>query len=104
MFTTVYTSAVGTYRFDDQSYLALGAADVPWATAIWLLRHAHPVLRRSTGAVLQLAGITPDDRVLTLVLIEEDDDEYLVVTGRWPDTDEAALIRDILTRGGQDHG
>ncbi|GAA2640324.1 hypothetical protein GCM10010399_87330 [Dactylosporangium fulvum] len=87
------------YRFDDDSYRSLGAAGVPWATAVWLLRQAHPVLQRSAGRVLQLAGTTEDDRVLMLVLIEEDDDEYLVVTGRWADAGEAALIRGILAGG-----
>src|SRR4029453_1192982 len=99
LFTLVYTPAVDAYRFDDDSYRSLGAADVPWATAVWLLRHARPVLRRATGNVLQLAGVNDDNRVLTLVMIEEGDDEYLVVAGRWAETEEAALIRSVLNRG-----
>jgi hypothetical protein len=90
-----------TYRWDDDTYTALGAAGVPWQAVTYVLYDAQPRLRRFTGvAALTIAAATEDGRWLAVALIEEDDDEYLVVNAHWMSDAEAEAAR-RMTKGGQ---
>jgi hypothetical protein len=90
---------VEVYRFDDDAYRTLGAAGIRWQDAVHVLHEARPRVRHHMGAVLRVAAEMPDGRWLAIALIEEGDDEYLVVGGRWLDDDEAATLSKITERG-----
>ncbi|WP_035854297.1 hypothetical protein [Cryptosporangium arvum] len=87
-----------TYRFDERSYDALDAAGVGWQAALQVLRAPRRV-RQHIGAVLRVASVTADGRWVAVVLIEEDPDQYLVVSARELQRDEARQIADVLERG-----
>ncbi|GAA0232337.1 hypothetical protein [Cryptosporangium japonicum] len=87
-----------TYRFDERSYDALDAAGVGWQAALQVLRAPRRV-RQHIGAVLRVAAVTGDGRWVAVVLIEEDPDQYLVVSARELQRDEARQIADVLERG-----
>jgi hypothetical protein len=87
-----------TYRFDDESYRHLGAAGVGWQSVLDVL-HARPRLRQHLGGVLQVAAADRGGRWLTVALIEESDDGYLVVSARdLSDVEQATVCR--LIEGG----
>ncbi len=87
-----------TYRFDERSYDALDAAGVGWQAALQVLRAPRRV-RQHIGAVLRVAAVTGDGRWVAVVLVEEDADQYLVVSARELQRDEARQIADVLERG-----
>ena len=87
-----------TYRFDERSYDTLAATGVGWHTALEALR-ARPRLRQHIGAVLRIAAQVSDGRWIAVALIEEDDDEYLVVSARELDTAEQQAVQ-LLIEGG----
>lgn len=84
-----------TYRFDDGSYDRLLAAGISWQHALHVLR-TSPRVRHHIGAVLRVAGSTPDGGVIVVALIEEADDQYLVVGARRLAGDEAEAVRNML--------
>lgn len=97
MSTGVYTGGVD-YRFDDDVFQRLGAAGLSWQDAIDVLQ-ARPRYQRHVGAVLYIGGTDRRGRWIGLVLIEEQDDTYLVVSGRLLDNDEAGTIKRLLEGG-----
>ncbi|WP_203961257.1 hypothetical protein [Actinocatenispora thailandica] len=88
-----------TYRFDDESYRHLGAAGVGWQSALDVL-HARPRLRQHLGGVLRVAAADRDGRWLTVALVEEGDDGYLVVSARDLSDAERATVRRLIGEGG----
>jgi hypothetical protein len=84
-----------TYRFDERSYDALAAAGIGWQMALEVLR-ARPRLRHHIGAVLRIAAQANDGRWVAVALIEEDDDEYLVVSARELDAAEQQAVRHMI--------
>ena len=98
MFTLVYVQSVDeTYRFDERSYDALDAAGVGWRAALQVLRAPRRV-RQHLGAVLRVAAVTGDGRWVAVALVEEEPDQYLVVSARELDGDEARLVGELLGR------
>jgi hypothetical protein len=83
------------YRFDDDAYDRLGAAGIPWQRVLEVLQ-AGPRMRQHTGAVLRVAAPASDGRWYGVALIEEDDDEYLVVSARELDDDERAALTKMI--------
>ena len=83
------------YRFDDASYTTLGAAGVAWQRVLEVL-HARPRVRHHIGAVLRIAAPASDGRWYAVALIEEDDDQYLVVSARELDDVERAAIAKMI--------
>lgn len=83
------------YRYNEASYDALDRAGVGWVAAHDLL-HGERTVRRHLGAGLNIAGRARDGRWISVTLIEETDDEYLVVRARELDPDEAATIARLL--------
>lgn len=104
LFTQVYTQEVGVHhRFNEDSYDRLREAGVTWQTVQQVMR-AHPAIRRHTGAVLQVAAplkdwATGEETWVLVVLIEEQDDEYLVVSARQLHGVEAESARKMLEGG-----
>ncbi len=95
-FTFVYTERVeGSFRFDDRSYDALHAAGVSWQDVIDVLR-TRPHVRHHVGAVLRIAGRTSNGAWLAIACIEEDDDEYLIVSARELDNEEKTTVRAMI--------
>jgi len=98
VFTLVYVRCVDeTYRFDERSYDALDAAGVGWQAALQVLRAPRRV-RQHVGAVLRVAAATRDGRWVAVALVEEDPDQYLVVSARELGVDEARLVEELLGR------
>lgn len=83
------------FRFDDDSYQRLGLAGLTWQDAIDVLA-ARPQYQRHIGAVLHIAATDRRGRLVGLALVEEDDDAYLVVSGRLLDDAEAAAVKRLL--------
>lgn len=87
-----------TYRFDERSYDALDAAGVGWQAALQVLRAPRRV-RQHIGSVLRVAAVTREGRWVVVALIEEEDaDQYLVVSARELDSDEARQVAEVLGR------
>jgi len=87
------------YEFSDDSYTALGAADVAWQDAVFVLRQSRPLMRRHTGVVLTVAGRDRQGRWLAVAMIELDphrDDQYTVAGARYLDDAESASIERML--------
>jgi hypothetical protein len=99
VFTFVYTGDVDeSYRFDERSYDALAVAGVGWQAVLEVLR-ARPRLRQHVGAALRIAAQASDGRWVAVALIEEDDDEYLVVSARELDAAEQQAARNMIKGG-----
>jgi hypothetical protein len=60
---------------------------------------ARPRLRQHIGAVLRIAAQASDGRWIAVALIEEDDDEYLVVSARELDTAEQQAVQHMIEGG-----
>jgi hypothetical protein len=88
-----------TYRFDEAAYDTLGRAGVGWQSVLDVL-HARPRLRQHIGSVLRIAAPDRTGRWLGVVLIEEDDDTYLVVAARELDNAERDTVQELLEGGG----
>ena len=86
------------YRFDEDSYAALGRAGIGWQVAQQVLG-ADRQVRRHIGAVLHIAARATDGRWIVVALIEETDDAYLVVNARELDADEARTFARTLEGG-----
>jgi hypothetical protein len=86
-----------TYRFDERSYDALDAAGVGWQAALQVLRAPRRV-RQHIGSVLRVAAATRDGRWVAVALVEEEPDQYLVVSARELDGDEARQVAGVLGR------
>jgi hypothetical protein len=98
-FTNVYTVTIEeAYRFDERSYDALAAAGISWQVVLDVLR-ARPRVRQHIGAVLRIAARANDGRWIAVALIEEDDDEYLVVSARELDTAEHQAVQRMIDGG-----
>jgi hypothetical protein len=98
-FTKVYDGLVGPeYHFDERSYQAVAIAGIAWQDVLAVLR-TRPQVRRDIGAVRQVAAQAPDGRWLVVVAIEEADDEYLVVSARQLNADEAADAAKMIEGG-----
>jgi hypothetical protein len=93
--------SVEPFRFGDSSYEALGLAGVEWLDALHVLTEARPrmVRRIGDGTLVQVAAVMSDGRMLSVTLVEDPDEEYLVVDARWLDEDEAEPLRTWLERG-----
>jgi hypothetical protein len=89
---------VARYRFDDCAYAALGQAGVAWQSVTDVL-YAHPQLLQHVGEVLRIAAADRHGQWLAVVLIEEGDEEYLVVSARRLDTAEVRTITGMLEGG-----
>lgn len=87
------------YRFDDAAYTNLAAAGIDWRDALYVLKHAQRRIRHHTGAVLRIAAPGRDGRWLALALIEETDDAYLLVGGRYLDQEEIDAIGKMFEGG-----
>lgn len=87
-----------TYRFDDRSYAALNAAGVSWLDVLHVLYRARPRIRRHIGGVLRLAAVGRGGRWIVVSCVEETDDQYLVVGGRYL-TDEEIEVAQKMVRG-----
>jgi hypothetical protein len=101
----VYTSSTlrrmeAHYRFDENSYSALGRAGIGWQVAQQILGAARKV-RRHIGAVLHIAARAEDGRWIVVALIEETDDAYLVVSARELEADEARTVARLVEGGNQ---
>ena len=83
------------FRFDDSSYEAFAAAGIPWQDVLDVLR-ASPRVRHHIGAVLRIAAQTSNGVWLAVACIEEEDDEYLVVSARPLDEAEEAAVRAMI--------
>jgi hypothetical protein len=80
------------YGFDEETYDRLDAAGVTPLSVLDVL-HGGAVVRRHTGAVLQVAGRDHAGRRLVVALIETGaDDHYTVAGARSLDDDEIAAI------------
>ena len=86
-----------TYRFDERSYDALDATGVGWQAALQVLRAPRRV-RQHIGSVLRVAAVTRDGRWVAVALVEEEPDQYLVVSARELDGDEARQVAGVLGR------
>lgn len=87
------------YRFDDTSYTTLGAAGIDWRDVIHVLNHARPRVRQHIGSVLRIAAPSRAGTWLAVVLIEEEDDTYLVVGARHLDDGEVETTQKMIERG-----
>ena len=88
-----------TYEFNDESYIALGAAGAAWQDAMFVLRQSRPAVRRHIGAVLNVAARDRQGRWLAVALIELDptrDDHYAVAGARYLDDTEVVSIMRML--------
>ncbi|MFC6022961.1 hypothetical protein ACFP2T_43275 [Plantactinospora solaniradicis] len=90
------SSSPGTDFDTGPSYANLAAAGIDWRDALHILKRAHHRVRHHTGAVLRIAAPDRDGRWLTIALIEETDDAYLVVGGRYLDQEEIDAIRKMM--------
>jgi hypothetical protein len=88
------------YVWDEASYDTIVAAGLRWQVVQEVLR-ARPRIRTHTGAVLRIAAQAGDGRWIVVALIEEGDDEYLVVSARPLEPDEAAAAVRMIERGGR---
>ncbi|MBO0879417.1 MAG: hypothetical protein J2P17_03395 [Mycobacterium sp.] len=92
----MYSWGVGdAYRFDSNSYTALGLAGIAWQTVLYVLR-TSPRVRHHIGGVLRIAAQDADGRWIAVALIEEADDEYLVVSARELTPPEVAAVRRMI--------
>lgn len=98
----MYDDEVGEeYRFDDHSYEALAVAGVAWLDVIHVLYRARPRIRRHIGGVLRVSAPVRDGRWVVVSCIEERDDQYLVVGGRYLDHGETEAAWKMI-RGDRD--
>jgi hypothetical protein len=88
------------YVWDERSYDAVAGAGLGWQLVQQILR-TRPRIRNHIGAVLRVVAQADDGQWIAVVLIEERDDEYLVVSARRLEPDEAAAARQMIERGGQ---
>ncbi|CAM3198491.1 hypothetical protein [Stackebrandtia soli] len=84
-----------SYRFDDAAYDALGQAGVDWQSVTDVL-YARRRVRQHLGAVLRIAAADRRGTWITVTLIEDGDDDYLVVSARVLDPDEAAMLSSLM--------
>lgn len=103
-FTWVYAGVVGVnHRFDDDSYARLYQTGISWQTVQEVLR-AHPQIAHHIGATLRVAApirdwVTGGETWIVVALIEEDDDNYLVVSARQLTAPEVEAARKMLEGG-----
>jgi hypothetical protein len=86
------------YEFDDDSYQALAASGVPWQEALYVLHSTDRTWRGHRGDLLRIAGRDRQGRWLGLVLVETQDDMYVLTGARYLDEDEAEAIERLWRR------
>lgn len=87
------------YRFDEASYDAIASAGLHWMDVQDVL-DGKPLVRHHIGAVLRVMGQDRRDRWILAALIEEAiDNEFLVVSARYMDTAEIAVVERIFREG-----
>lgn len=86
-----------SYTFTERTYQNLAKAQVS-PLAVMDVLYGHQVVRRHIGSALQVAGRDRDRVWLAVALMEGDDDQYTVVSARYPDDDEIAAITRLLRR------
>lgn len=87
------------YSWNDDSLQAIAANKVGWQDVIYVLRHAHPKIRKHVGANLWIIGRARDAQLIAVRLIEESDDQYLVVNARYLTGVELTNAEALLNRG-----
>jgi hypothetical protein len=102
-FTNVYAGDVLQYRFNDESYAAIGRAGVSWQSVVDVL-NAHPQVRHPINGVLRVAAPDRFNKWYVVILAEdaEEDDVFDVMSARALDPREIEALKAIL-RKGRDH-
>ena len=80
-----------SYQFDDHTWEALAKAGVS-PLSVTDVVHGRHRLRRHIGAVFQIAGQDRNGNWVGVIMIELDDDQYLVRSARYLEPDEVASI------------
>jgi hypothetical protein len=87
------------YRFDEASYDAITAAGLHWMDVQDVL-YGKPRVLHHIGAVMRVMGQDRRDRWILVALIEEAvDNEFLVVSARFMDAAEIAVVVRIFREG-----
>jgi hypothetical protein len=89
------------WRFDDSTLDRLTAAAVDPMAVIHVLTAGPPRVRRHIGSMLQVAAQVGGRRWLSVSLVEEADDQYVVTGARWLDDVESAAMTKLAERGGR---
>lgn len=83
-----------TYIFTERTYERLADAGIGPLSVTDVL-YGQPLVRRHIGSSLQVAGYDRRGTWIAVALIEEDDDEYTVISARYPDDAEIEAIARI---------
>ena len=98
----VYASGVvhDRYIWDEHSYDTVAANGLGWQAVQEILLYTTPRVRSHIGALLRVAAPDRDGRWIVVTCIEEQDNEYLVVSARFLEPDEAADAARMIEGGG----